>query len=183
VILKNLVYSLLLIIMTVSGVAAQTTDSTPVKVITVPRTVILPVVVNQPGCPMRLEHFSFVGLMEGSSGSPIYSFKYTGIKPLKSYSIAWLTISGAGSVSSYRAKNAAEEIQPNESINNYYSDPGRVENVPLTDELRKKLKIDGPMQGLVILMIVRLDYADGTNYSDEATYRAFEEYLGKLKQE
>ena len=169
--------------MTVPGVAAQTTDSNPVKVITIPRTLVLPVVVDQPGCPMRLEKVSFVSLLEGGSGDVEYSFKYTGAKPLQSYTIAWLTIGGAGAVFTYKAKNAAEKIQPNESIPKLHPDPTSVENVPLTDELRRKLRLDGPLQGIAILMIVRLDYADGTGYNDESIYKELVEYLGNLKQE
>jgi len=169
--------------MTVPGVAAQTTDSNPVKVITIPRTLVLPVVVDQPGCPMRLEKVSFVSLLEGGSGDVEYSFKYTGAKPLQSYTIAWLTIGGAGAVFTYKAKNAAEEIQSNESIPKLHPDPARVENVSLTDEIRRKLKLDGPLQGIAILMIVRLDYADGTGYNDESIYKELVEYLGNLKQE
>lgn len=54
------------------------------------------------------------------------------------------------------------------------------EIVPLTDELRDKLKLKGPMRALVVFMIVHIEYADGTVYSAESTYKAFLKYGDEL---
>jgi hypothetical protein len=53
--------------------------------------------------------------------------------------------------------------------------------VPLTSELREKLKLQGPMQGLVILMVIRVEFTDGTVYDDEKVYKAMVSYMDDLQ--
>ena len=56
-----------------------------------------------------------------------------------------------------------------------------VEIVPLNDELRTKFKItDRPMGGVVVLMVVRVEFADGSVFSDEKASKALEAYFKKL---
>ena len=52
-----------------------------------------------------------------------------------------------------------------------------IEIVPLTKEVREKLKLEGPMKGVTILMVVSVEYADGTSYNDEITSKALENYF------
>lgn len=54
------------------------------------------------------------------------------------------------------------------------------EIVPLTDELREKLKLKGEMKSIVILMIVNVEFTDGTEYSDEKTYQAMQIFMDDL---
>src|SRR6266545_848441 len=43
----------------------------------------------------------------------------------------------------------------------------------------EKLKLEGPMVGLVCLMVARVEFDDGTVYSDESTYKALQAYFEK----
>ena len=56
-----------------------------------------------------------------------------------------------------------------------------VEIIPLNDELRTKFKLmDRPMGGVVVLMVVRVEFVDGTVFSDEKASKALEAYFKKL---
>jgi hypothetical protein len=52
--------------------------------------------------------------------------------------------------------------------------------VPLTDELRDKFQVRGPMQAVVVLMVVRIEFADGTTYSADSTLKALQGYMRKI---
>ncbi len=57
---------------------------------------------------------------------------------------------------------------------------GNYEIVPLTEELRDKLNLRGPMTGVGILMITKVTFADGTVYDARPTYKALCAYLANL---
>jgi hypothetical protein len=54
------------------------------------------------------------------------------------------------------------------------------EIVPLTDELRDKLNLRGPMQAVVVLMITRVEFADGAVYDAKPTYEALQTHFEKI---
>lgn len=55
-----------------------------------------------------------------------------------------------------------------------------VEIVSLSNELRDKLNLKGPMRSILVLMVVRVEFADGSTYSAESTYEALKKYTEKL---
>ena len=42
-----------------------------------------------------------------------------------------------------------------------------IEFVPLTDELRERFKLKGPMKAVGVFMVVRVEFIDGSVYSNE----------------
>ncbi len=54
------------------------------------------------------------------------------------------------------------------------------EVVPLTEELRDKLKLRAPMKAVIVLMVTAVEFTDGTTYNDEPTQKALETYLEGL---
>ena len=48
---------------------------------------------------------------------------------------------------------------------------------PLNDALKDKLDLRGPIKGLVIYFIESVEFADGSSYKDETTYKALRLYL------
>jgi len=56
-----------------------------------------------------------------------------------------------------------------------------VEVVPLTKELRQKLELQGPMRATVVLMVIRVEFTDGTVFDDEAVYNALCAFLEDLQ--
>ena len=55
-----------------------------------------------------------------------------------------------------------------------------VEIVPLSDELRDKLQLKGSMRSVLVLMVIRVEYADGSVYNAESTYEALQKYTETL---
>jgi hypothetical protein len=50
----------------------------------------------------------------------------------------------------------------------------------LTDELRKKLKLQPPMKGVLVLMVIRVEFTDGSLYDDEPVFLALTSYFQEL---
>lgn len=48
----------------------------------------------------------------------------------------------------------------------------RSEIVPLSKELSEKLRLKEEMKGIVVLMVVSVEFSDGTKYDDEKTFKA-----------
>lgn len=172
----NLALCLLLITAAASIGAGQTIGADRLKVFTVPREHILPVVVYQPDCPLRVEGtLSYIVSLEGGAGLD-YKLRHTGTKPIQAYTIAWLTFAGRGEELSFTAKTEMDRIKPGEVIPR---ERRSADFVPLTDDLRKKFKIDRSLYSVVYLMVVRIEFDDGTIYSDEEAYKNLIAHLEK----
>jgi hypothetical protein len=55
-----------------------------------------------------------------------------------------------------------------------------VEIVPLTEDLRDKLKLRGPMTAVSVFIILRVEFEDGSVYSDERAFAALQEYFERV---
>ena len=69
-------------------------------------------------------------------------------------------------------------IQPGETIKEH----GNHRIVPLTTELREKLKLRDTVNAMVVLMVKSITFADGTIYSDESTFKATQSYFERLSE-
>ena len=54
---------------------------------------------------------------------------------------------------------------------------GSVEFLPLTEPLRKKLKLEGKMRGIVFFMVFKIEFEDGTVYDATPMFDALKEHL------
>ncbi len=174
--IRKCAFCIPLMFVAIANAAGQSPADDRQKAVVLPRSYALPVVVYQPDCPLRIEKFSLVDAVEGGGESANFEFRNIGAKPIQSYTISWVTTGGAGEQLNYVAKTPGERINPGETLPNI---KGSIVLVPLTDEIRKKLKLEGPMVGLVCLMVVRVEFDDGTVYSDESTYKALQAYFEK----
>jgi len=50
----------------------------------------------------------------------------------------------------------------------------------MTEDLREKLKLRGPMTAVSVFMILRVEFEDGSVYSDEPTFTALQEYFERV---
>jgi hypothetical protein len=146
------------------------------------RFVVLPpdqgliMVVSQPDCPLRFED---VKLFVNMRGAWIKSFKLRnqGTKPIRNYTIAAI---GSDEWSSGEITNSANYIMPGQIAPPLApEDKAEAEIVPLTKALREKLKLQGPMKGIVALIVVRVEYDDGSVF-EEKGYESQKEYFDKL---
>lgn len=147
------------------------------SLVIVPREIALPIIAYQPDCPLQFENVLLVGSVEGG-GAPSYQVRNRGTRPIRAFKIEVRTSVGTGWGQAFEAKTPAEWIMPGKGEPPLPSSESRV--VPLTAELREKLKLNGPMKVVVVFMVVSVEYSDGTKYNDETAFKALEAYFEDL---
>jgi len=106
-----------------------------------------------------------------------YKLRNRGAKPIRSFTVAGWSIGGGGFKWGWGGRTPDEVIMPGQLA------PMKEEEikvVPLTTEIRHELKLEGPMQGLIVLMVVNVEYADGTSYNAAEASEALERYFEKM---
>lgn len=172
-IMKHFIKILLLLCICAGGASAQVIW----KYVEVPREIFLPVIAVQPNCPVRFEDVHFVRLIDGG-GVSSYRIRNIGKKPIRGVTVA----SSNGTKNGYY-NNGNVLILPGKLMPEPVAicpECVKEEIVPLTDELREKLNLKGPLQGVLLLMIVEVKFTDGTEYKDEKTFKAMTEYFDEL---
>jgi hypothetical protein len=141
--------------------------------VVVPREAVLQLIAHQPNCPLKIEHTELHAYIRGGN-YPDLKLRHMGNKPIRSFKVAYLDTKGTGGswISAKRAISPGQIITVSE-------EPASTKFVPLSEELSKKLNLDGRMKGMIIFMITRVDYTDGTFYEDERIYNNLNEFLEK----
>jgi len=144
-----------------------------------PSELILPVIASQPGCPLRFENVRSISFIDRSGTAETFNLRNVGNKPIRDFKVAAYTSYG-GMWSKSRPKNELQRVVlPSETAS--VGGEENVEIIPLNDELRTKFKLtDRPMGGVVVFMVVRVEFDDGTVFSDEKASKALEAYFKKL---
>uniref|UniRef100_A0A7C3PGU5 Uncharacterized protein n=1 Tax=Oscillatoriales cyanobacterium SpSt-418 TaxID=2282169 RepID=A0A7C3PGU5_9CYAN len=140
------------------------------RYVIVPREVVLPVIADQPDCPLKFEKVLYVAGID-AGGGPVYEIRNQGTKPIQSFVIAALHSVGGANAWGFRAETLNDWLMPGETEPKPDEVP-QTEIIPLTDKLREQLKLNGPMKAIVIFMVVRVEFADGSIYSDEEVNKA-----------
>src|SRR2546423_14771774 len=142
-----------------SVISGQQPSSDSIKVVVVPREVGLITVANQPDCPLQFENISWLAGIEGG-GAPNYDLRNRGLKAIRAFKVGDST----GSTWSWDVARYHGPVTPGATVP---TTPRSVQIVPLTNELRGKLKLEGTMHYLLVLMVIRVEFTDGTAYDDE----------------
>ena len=156
----------------VGTVVAQEPPS-EAKFVTVPREVGLVTVAYQPDCPLRFERVSFLAGIEGG-GTTTYDLRNSGKKSIRAFAVG----DSIGHRLSWDGARVRGPVTPGELVP---LDGDWVQTVPLTSELRQKLKLQEPMKGLVVLMVIRVEFTDGTVYDDEKVFKAMVSYIDDVQ--
>jgi hypothetical protein len=129
------------------------------------------VIAYQPECKLKFEEVKFLAGVDGGD-SPSVLVRNVGTRPIRSF-----TVGGAWGTETWSEEFTKKLFMPGER-----TVPGNddTEILPLSKELRDKLKLDGPMKAVFVLMVVRVEYADGSVYSAEPTYKAFLKFAEEL---
>lgn len=146
----------------------------------VPNELILLVIASQPEAPIRIEAASLLMSVDGRDLAVTYKLYNSGAKPIRYLTPAmWTSFGTGGTLTGSGPSSGAitgQLIQPGQTIkqdSNYII-------VPLTPELREKLKLRGPVKAMVALMVKNITFADGTTYSDDSTFTATQAYFEDL---
>ncbi len=153
------------------------------KFVVPPNDIYLLTVASQADCPIQIENASllfFIG--PGSNWGARFRLRNAAVKPLKIQSITFSmwTASGVGSTWQEFTQDAEREVLPGELVTTKEDDP-KIEIVPLTDEIRDKMKLRGALQGVVVLMVEQVKFSDGSGYTDERTSKALQSYFAKIE--
>lgn len=148
--------------------------------VTVPNELVLLVIASQPQAPIRFEEASLLMSVDGRDLAVTYNLYNSGAKPIRYLTAAiWTSFGTGGTVTGSGPSSGTitdKLIQPGETI----KENGHHRIVPLTAELREKLKLRGTVKTMVVLMVKSITFADGTLYSDESTFRATQSYFEAL---
>jgi hypothetical protein len=147
------------------------------RAVSVPREISLPVIAYQPNCPLKVSYIDLRRYLDGG-GQVILKYRNEGDKPIKGYTVAYVTSLGTGMKSVVTRLNPNEWIKPGEEL--HAAGPFRDQLIPLTDELRKELDLKGPMQGIFVFVMIRVEFSDGSVYDDEKVYEALKAHFEKL---
>jgi hypothetical protein len=162
-----------LICICATGVSAQVIR----KYVEAPRDVILPSIAVQPDCPVKFENVSYFASLEGG-GVSSYRIRNIGRKPIRGITVATSYGTKTEYYNNGNVLMMPGKLMPKTKAN--CPECVKDEIVPLTDELREKLNLKNPMRSIIILMIVEVEFTDGTKYSDEKTYNAMDEFFDQL---
>jgi len=117
---------------------------------------------------------------DGQELAVTYKLHNLGTKPIRYLTPAMWTSFGTGGTlvgsgpSSGRAND--EFFRPGETLKDEYLD----QIVPLSADLREKMKLRGAMTAIVVLMVKNITFADGTTYNDNTTSNALLSYFQEL---
>lgn len=146
-----------------------------------PPEIVLPVIASQPDCPLKFENVRLLVYLD-PPGSVADSFRLrnAGTKSIRDYTIASSSSYGAFWTESRDKESLGSGIQPGAIIPMRGED---VEMIPLTDDLRDKFKLSKrEMGGVQVFMVVRVEFTDGSVYTDEKAAKALESYFEKVAQ-
>lgn len=146
----------------------------------VPNEMVLLMIASQPRAPIRFERASLLMSVDGRELAVAYELYNSGAKPIRYLTPVMLTsYDTGGTLTGPGPRSGAitdELIMPGQTI----KEERQNKIVPLTAELREKLKLRGPMKAMVVLMVKSITFADGTTYSDDATIKATQSYFEDL---
>jgi len=135
----------------------------------VPSDVILPVIAVQPDSPL---HFENVGHFAGIKGGAFTSFD---LRNISSKSIRRFKVASSDGTETEWWKDSGAVVRPGERVPQ--SNNPNIKTVQLTPKIQSDLKFDGPMRGIVVLMIVSVEFDDGTKFQDQETYEKLNSFL------
>lgn len=169
--------SLVLLLMSSTVNAQQTESGQKRRYVIVPPENFLLVIAAQPDSPLRIENAKF--LIGADHGWGVRcQLRNQGTKPIRFLSLVAWTSYGTGGTLSPSGRSGEELIMPGQRVS--CDEGSKAEIVPLTDDLRDKLKLRGPMKAIVALMIESIKFADGSSYTDEVTSKALLTYFQDL---
>lgn len=151
--------------------AQQVKQGTKEKFVVVPSELVLMTVASQPESGIEFKEVRFLVALDGG-GTPSFIVRNKGAKPIRSF-----TIGGPDWTRTWSEQYTKRLLMPGERA---FDGDDDIEIVPLTKELREKLKLNGPVMAVLTVMVIEIQYADGTTYNARSTYEALKAHLEHL---
>jgi hypothetical protein len=140
------------------------------KSVVVPTELVLLTIAAQPESPLEFDNVRFLAGLDGG-GSPSFVVRNRSSKPIRSF-----TVGGVDWSVTWPNQFTKRLLMPGEVADT----AGDVEIVKLSPELQNKLNLQGPMRSLLVLMVIKVEFADESIFNAEPTYHALQQYSDKL---
>lgn len=166
---------LLLLTVMSSGILSQE-PKRKTKAVVIPNEIYLPTIVAQPDCPLKIEK-AFVGKTLDGTEEMFFQARNTGSKPIVFFQIDMIGTNGGGQASIFPYERNQTSVPPGA-----VAPPGlkedSVEFVPLTEDLKRKLRLTGgKMRVIALFMVLKVQFQDGTTYDATPLLNYLEEHL------
>lgn len=170
-------FCLLSVVLSVAAGIAEGQDSGSKQsheFVVMPRDVGLPLIVVQPGSPLEFVEAQLLLNLGTRLWTPSFRLRNCGTKPLRAFTVA---AAGTGEWG-WKAQDANQYLMPGQTLT--LEEDNRDQIVTLTDGLRDKLGLRGPLKGLVALVVIDAEYADGARFH-ESGYEPLSDYLETVR--
>jgi hypothetical protein len=168
-----------LVLMTGRAIAAQTNR---VQLFVAPSDSYLLAVASQPDCPLQIEGAKLLLSVKHGGWAASYQLRNRSSAPLRIRLVKLSMWSAQGAGSSWEdllEKETGTLVMPGEAVPIHDDRP--VEIVPLTVELRAKLKLNSGLRAVVVLMIDQVQVVNGTSFDASKTAQALEKYFENIE--
>ena len=177
--MQKLVYVAVVLVSSTGMSMAQKSEKS--KAVVIPNEIYLVSIAAQPDCPIRIEKAVMAKMLDGTE-RPFYEARNIGNKPITFYQVDAVGSDGGGISAIWPYKRTQVSVLPGEISPSNIND-GSVEFVPLTEELKNKLKLNtGKLSAIVVFMVVKVEFQDGTTYDVTHLVDNLEEYVRKLQE-
>src|SRR5438132_648511 len=157
--LRLFTFALVALVGLYSVTRAQNTKTSERFIIAPPENTLL-TVASQPSCPLALEDAKLLLDVDTSWNFKFsYGLRNRGNKPIRSFTVYFWTSEGTGGTLTGRHPEVGA-LAPGETTPPTSEDSNNV--VPLTPEIREKLKLGRPLKMVVILIVKEVEFADGS---------------------
>jgi hypothetical protein len=139
-----------------------------------PSDIILTVIAYQPDCPLEFVKALPIHGVDGGVAQ-IYQVRNRGAKAIRSFVVCTVTSVGAGSRWGATGKPLREALMPSQLYPRLL-EGDTYQIVPLTEELRERHSLRGPMKGVVTFIVAHVEFTDGSAYDAEREYTALQTF-------
>lgn len=158
----------------------QEAVTTEHQAVIVPSDILLPIAVPQPDCSLQFEQPLIIKYLDGKGGE-VFRIRNRGTKPIRFYTYAIWTSINTGNINQWESKDSDHTLLSGQTVSSSEGDESQqIKIVNLTDELKDKLKLHGPMKGLIMFMIVHIEFADGSVFDANPKFKELQDYIEKL---
>lgn len=176
--MRCLIFALAICLSIASTVYSQKTERNERNsFVQIPREIVLPVIVFQPSSPLQFEKVERLLKMDGG-GANIYQLRNRSLKPIRRFAVSYLLGEGTGGSWEWEG-SSGEVIMPSQLAPSPVGDES-MRFIPLTEELREKLELNGRMKTVVFYMVERVEFTDGSTFIDELAAKALKSYLDDI---
>jgi hypothetical protein len=170
--MMKLCHATLIIAVLAASSVAQTARNSRNTAVLVPADVGLTTIVSQTDCPLKIQEAGMLRYLAGGYG-PYYRLHNSGTKTIVGYKIAKWGSNNSGSVVEWRATGDEPPLLPGHND----SQSSEVHIIPLTVDLRAKFDLQPPMRGIVFLLVVKVEFSDGSKYDASSLLSSLQHHL------